>query len=367
MGNPQVLKANNIALFFLPLMAGMVVFSPEVLAQSSLGIGRSEQVIQPTGPFAGFFLWVQQQKAFYNEMRIALQSIREDGSGVWLLAGLSFLYGVLHAVGPGHGKAVVSSYMLANEVAARRGIYLSFASALLQGITAITIIGSIVLVLRGTGIKSDDLAGFLEISSYFLVMMLGAYLLWTKLLRKNHYHHEHDHSHNHHSHNHTHSHAHEHVHVQAHGHQLAFAHAHGSSHDHGHSHVHISHSHTCDSCGHSHAPDPTTLEGKFGGREAISAIFAVGLRPCTGAIIVLTFAFLNGMYLVGIFSTLAMSIGTGITVAVLALLAVTAKNTALQIAGWQDKAGTLHRLIEITGAAFVFLLGLLLFTASLSV
>ena len=62
-----------------------------------------------------------------------------------------------------------------------------------------------------------------------------------------------------------------------------------------------------------------------------------------------------------------MSLGTGITVATLALLAVYAKNTALKVAGIQDRAGQLHKIIEICGAALVFILGAVLFTAALSV
>ena len=65
------------------------------------------------------------------------------------MIGLSFAYGVFHAAGPGHGKAVISSYMLANEVALRRGIMLSFVSAFLQAATAIILMGIVFLALRG--------------------------------------------------------------------------------------------------------------------------------------------------------------------------------------------------------------------------
>jgi hypothetical protein len=93
-------------------------------AQSSLGIGASEAVVQPTGGlFGGFFLWINEmQRSFYREMTDALKAMREDGNAAWLLVGLSFAYGIFHAAGPGHGKAVISSYMLANEdaIEARR-------------------------------------------------------------------------------------------------------------------------------------------------------------------------------------------------------------------------------------------------------
>ena len=300
----------------------------DVFAQSSLGVGRSEQAIKPEGYFAGILFWIQQQQqAFYKAMTTSLKAIKEDGNAFWYLTGLSFTYGIFHAAGPGHGKAVISSYMLANEVAAKRGILLSFASAILQGITAVVVISTIMLFLRGTGIKTTNLAGSLEITSYFLVMLLGVYLLWTKIFKA----------------------------------KPAPIKIHEEHADPNHVH------HDSCGCGHSHAADPKMLEGKLGAKEAWSAIIAVGLRPCSGAIIVLTFAFLNGLYLAGIFSTFAMSIGTGITVATLALIAVSAKNVAIKITGAQNSLATIHRVIEISGAALVFILGFVLFSAALTV
>ena len=343
-----MLKQIGFALICVLVASLFLNFDIQALAQSSLGVGRSEQAIKPEGMFGGILFWIQQQQqGFYKAMTTSLRAIRDDGNTAWYLIGLSFLYGIFHAAGPGHGKAVISSYMLANEVAAKRGIALSFASALLQGITAIVIISAIMLFLRGTGIKSSNLAGTLEITSYFLVMMLGVYLLWTKVFIKK----------NAHAHSNTHSHAHDH------------------HHDHDHDHHHHTphpdpdHVHTDDcGCGHSHAADPKMLEGKnLSFKEAWSAVLAVGVRPCTGAIVVLSFAFLNSLYLAGVTAVLAMSIGTGITVAIIAIIAVTAKNTAVRIAGAQDSLGTIHRVIEISGAALVFLLGFLLFTAALTV
>ena len=99
----------------------------------------------------------------------------------------------------------------------------------------------------------------------------------------------------------------------------------------GHSHAE---GEVCETCGHSHAPDPALLSGdRFDWRTAWSAVAAVGIRPCSGALIVLSFAFLNGLWAGGILSVLAMAVGTAITVSVLATIAVTAKNWAVAFAG----------------------------------
>ena len=91
-------------------------------AQSSLGIGASEAMLPSTGLFAHWLYWINaQQQAFYRLLTGALKAMRTDGDKLWVLVGLSFVYGIFHAAGPGHGKAVISSYMLATEVALRRG------------------------------------------------------------------------------------------------------------------------------------------------------------------------------------------------------------------------------------------------------
>ena len=123
----------------------------------------------------------------------------------------------------------------------------------------------------------------------------------------------------------------------------------------------------CEACGHSHAPDPALIGGRdFDWRTAWSAVAAVGIRPCSGALIVLSFAFLNGLWSAGVLSVLAMAVGTAITVSLLATLAVTAKNWAVAFAGDGRAGNRVHAAIEIAGAGFVFLIGLLLLSASLT-
>ena len=334
-------------------------------AQSSLGIGTNEAMVPSTGLFSGWLAWINlQQQHFYRALTGALKGMREDGSRLWVLVGLSFAYGVFHAAGPGHGKAVISSYMLANEVALRRGIMLSFVSAFLQALTAIIVMALVFLVLRGTSVSMTDATWFLEVASYVLITLFGAWLLWRKaghrlaaLIGVNPAYSL--------SAAHAHAHGHGHGHVHAHGYA---SHSHGHEHAEAHSHAHVhAAGEVCETCGHSHAPDPALLSGdRFSWKTAWSAVAAVGLRPCSGALIVLTFAFLNGLFVGGVLSVFAMAVGTAITVSVLATMAVTAKNWAVAYAGDGRMGNRVHATIEIAGAAMVLLLGLLLLTASLA-
>jgi nickel/cobalt transporter (NicO) family protein len=329
-----------------------IVLAGAAHAQSSLGIGAAEPAITPTGLGGSVLYWVnQQQQAFYRALTGALKAMRSDPWQMWGLVSLSFLYGVFHAAGPGHGKAVISSYMLANEVALRRGVVLALFSSMLQALTAVTVVGVAYYLLRGLSVSMTQATHFMEIASYVLITLFGLWLLSRKLLslrttpalravpaQQPQAHSEH-------------------------------SHAHGGHQHHNHNHGHHYHEHAegevCSTCGHAHVPDPRLISGRnFSVREAWSAVIAVGLRPCSGALIVLTFSMLNGLWIAGIVSAFAMALGTAITVSALATLAVLAKGTAVRLAG-ASMGGTVGTMIEILGAATVFALGLLLLAASL--
>ncbi|MDX1732400.1 MAG: delayed-early response protein/equilibrative nucleoside transporter, partial [Aurantimonas coralicida] len=118
-------------------------------------------------------------------------------------------------------------------------------------------------------------------------------------------------------------------------------------------------------CGRSHMPDPKALSDRMTLGSALSAVIAVGLRPCSGAIVVLTFGLVNGLYLGGILSVFAMAFGTAITVSAIASLAVFVKGTALRFGGDGARGRWIGAGLEIAGALFLMLVGLLLLGGAL--
>src|SRR5205809_3484577 len=134
-------KANSLLLIFA-LIAGAAVLLgiADAFAQNPFGAPRAPAA-PPPGP-DGIGGWLLQRQAeFYRMLSRTIREAKTDGSAVWLLMGISFAYGIFHAAGPGHGKAVISSYLIANEETARRGVVLAFASALLQALVAIVLVG----------------------------------------------------------------------------------------------------------------------------------------------------------------------------------------------------------------------------------
>lgn len=329
-----------------PLAAGTAVPSsafaqPERAQGSPLGVPAPSGGTAPqsrraspgdglsASPAGGFWRWVQAtQRDLHRRLAAAIKRLKQGGGPAagWLLAGLSFLYGVVHAAGPGHGKAVISSYILANERTARRGILLGFLSSLVQAFSAVALVGILAVLLNAAGLQIKHAARALETASYALVAVIGAWLLFSQARR-----------------------------IWTGGTRT------GTS----RTGTHEPHDHAA-CCGHAHLPDARQIERAGDWRSAAAIVLAVGLRPCTGAILVLVFALANGLFLAGVGATFAMALGTAITVSALAVLAVGSRETAIRLAGsgsvWAER---IFNTAALLGAGLVLLLGGVLFAGSL--
>jgi nickel/cobalt exporter len=325
------------ALFILCML--LVFGALDVALAQPFGMTRSA----PPPEIGGFAGWIfAKQAEFYRMMSGTIRAAKADGSAAYTLMGISFLYGIFHAAGPGHGKAVISSYLVANNETWRRGVVLSFASALLQAVVAIAIVGIAAVLLNATAKTMGNAVRVIEIVSYALIVLIGLRLLWVKgrallhLLRPG----AHDH----------HGHAHDHH------------HGHGRAHDHGHDHHHDDEE-EASAWGHAHALEPAELKGPHWLRRGLTAIVAVGLRPCSGAIIVLVFALAQGLFWIGAASTFVMGLGTAITVATIATIAVGARGLAGKLAQAKPGAGMLLlRGFETAAALLIVAFGALLLT-----
>ena len=148
-------------------------------AASAQPFGMAHREAPPNfGPIAGWIL--SKQAEFYRMMSGTIRAAKADGSAAWTLLGISFIYGIFHAAGPGHGKAVISSYLVANNETWKRGVALSFASAIVQALTAIAIVGIAAILLGATAKMMGDTVRVIEEVSYGLIILIGLRLLWVK-------------------------------------------------------------------------------------------------------------------------------------------------------------------------------------------
>lgn len=275
----------------------------------------------PTGWFADWFgqisVW---QSHFYRQLTGAVRAWHEDGA--WLLIWLSFAYGVFHALGPGHGKAVISAFVLANHQSARNGALLAMLSALMQALVAIAMVSVLAGIFNVTAQVMNTGTRWLEMASYAFIVAVGLVLVWSRAIKP----------------------------------WLQKPAGQGGRHLH----------HAACGCG--HVPPLSLMTGRLDWRRAWAAIVAVGLRPCSGALIVLVFALSQDLFGAGIAAAFAMGLGTGITVAALAMFAVWSKN-ALARGGSRVSSRAAARLryaVESLAAVAVLLLGLLLLAGQIA-
>jgi len=293
-----------LAIGVAALLAAAIAWlvAPGIVApppRSPFGIGFREAAPAATG-IGGVILALQ--ASFSRSLNAAVSALR--GSGSWSpLVGLAFAYGVFHAAGPGHGKAVIAGYILAGEQALRRGATLSLCAALLQAGMAGAIVGLGTLVLNATAASITRAGTLIEAVSFALVALIGLLLTWRKAGRLTHL---------------------------------------GAG------------------CGPgcSHLPGPQALDTHDTWRERAGVVLAAGTRPCAGAVLVLVFAVSQGVPGAGVLAVLAMALGTALTTTALACLAVFAKRAALRLAGGRGQAGLLALGgLELVAAAFVLVLG----------
>lgn len=336
------------------------------------GLSRETQPQSTPGALEGFILQIRQkQQELHRDLIKVIRDMKSDETNrsLYLLLFASFLYGIFHAAGPGHGKMVISSYLLASEDQVRRGIKLTFLSSAAQAVSAILLVGLLAIALDLSRLEVAGQTRTLEIASYVLVIAIGLWMLNGAVRGRGC---GHDHSHGGHldgGHGHC-----------GHGHD---AHGHGKhqhdEHGHcGHGHGaqgHCSHSHHApghhDHGHHDHGHRTGTATAKTGVtktglRQYLGIILAVGIRPCTGAVIVLLFTLAQGVLLAGIAATFVMALGTAISVATLAILSVTSRRVALRVARsdspWQRRVQigmSVMGSLMIVGTGVVLLLATL--------
>jgi nickel/cobalt exporter len=348
------------------LVAILIAFAGGIVSAWSAPFGAPHPAAAGISA-SGVSGWIfAEQAALYRSLSGFIRASKEDGAAMWSLFGISFLYGVFHAAGPGHGKAVISSYLIANEETWRRGVVLSFASAGIQSIVAIIVVAIAAVLLGATARAIGLTIHLVEIVSYGLAILIGVRLLYVKgrgflmTLREL---------------------------TWRTAPELALASvpvAKGQTPTTlglsagspaaiamrgGHCMVdgctvhgfHCHDEHHASAWGHAHGPEPAELAGSGGWRQGLSAVVAVGLRPCSGAVIVLIFAQAQDLFWTGVGATLIMGLGTAVTVAAIATLAVSARGLATRLALTRAGFGMVAmRGIEACTAALIVAFGTLL-------
>jgi nickel/cobalt transporter (NicO) family protein len=325
------------------------------------GAGLPDDGYSGLAAFPRLFLLAIEVQTYFNErLTSAIEALKHNGAAAWTLMAISFLYGVVHAIGPGHGKAVVSSYVLANRQTLRNGVLLAFLAALAQAAGAVTLILVATAALRLTSVAITVLTYQFEIGSDVLIILLGLWMVFDKVI----------------------------VRLLRRGAPIP-----APSSDPANRGSIVSRFEArpistpadtparrlwrrfarpscaqaeCD-CNGLHMPNATAA-ATLGWSKAWSILATTALRPCTGALIVLVFARVEGVLTMGILAVFVMGLGVAITVSTLAILAAGLRGTAVALAGKKRPfAARLKTSLEIAASFAMLAAGLLMLAANLTI
>ncbi len=271
------------------------------------------------------------QKGLHQQMTQLLQQVKTDPrqAGAMLML-FSLAYGVLHALGPGHGKVVITTFLATHPARLTTTLRLTLLASLLQGAVAIGLV-TLMLVILQTSSRQLHLSSYwLEKGSYLLVIGLGLWIgaraikrLWRQRRPR----------------------------AAVTIHRLRAAHQHDAH---------------C-GCAHAHMPSAQQVAGAVSVKTQLLLVASMGLRPCSGAIMMLLFSRVIGVYLWGVLSAMAMALGTALTISAIGLLVQRSRALAQRLganSGAASTAALAIPLLALIGSALLIAAGLALWQSA---
>jgi len=234
------------------------------------------------------------------------------------LALASLLYGVFHALGPGHGKTIISTFFLAKEAKLRHSLMAGYLIALVHAVSALTIVLALFFIVRGvfsTGFESAS--RIVQTFSFGAIALIGAFMLVQRIRGREH--------------------------------------SHGRRFDPGKA---------CER-DEAHDHELEVGSGEVAGKELFGVALASGVVPCPGASAIILVCLSLNVMLAGVVAVTLISLGMGLTVSVIGAMAILAKRGVLKMsaASHGDASSLARRIVEIAGAAVLFVFGLVFFIA----
>ncbi|WP_017223139.1 nickel/cobalt transporter [Moritella dasanensis] len=286
------------------------------------------------------------QKQINNELSELLYAAKHEG----LMAGLSlmmmsFLYGILHSVGPGHGKLIVTTYIATQDAKVKLSLIITLVSSLMQALVAVALVSVLLMLFDASMRDINHKAELLIPLSFYTAILLGVVIIWRNLMLMYRV-------------------------VKANEQPLASA----SSTDSSiviqrltpistpTSLAHHVHDDNC-GCGHQHVVSSAQINDASSFKEYLAIILSIGIRPCTGAIMVLLFANMLDIYWLGIVSAVVMALGTALTTSTIAIMTITGKQVVrryLAAGKPRNQASITKFIVPIVGGLVLILLGVLL-------
>ncbi len=229
----------------------------------------------------------------------------ESVKAIMVLFFLAFIYGILHSMGPGHGKIFIFSYILTERPNIKRAVFISYAIATVHAMSGLLVAVIILFVLeKFTSMywENSNISVLMTQISYLIMIFIGAWLFYRILAGKQH--------------------------------------------------------------SHSHSHDIPQNSWK----QTLPFVLSTGIVPCPGTIIIVTYLASMNLFNVGLASVFFIILGMGITIFIIGLIAIFSKQLVLKITSIDSKSYTkIYQWVSAIGALFLVLFGIAFFMGSFNV
>lgn len=222
---------------------------------------------------------------------------------IFIIILVTFIYGMIHALGPGHGKTIIFSYFLRERPNIREGIIAGNLIGFLHAGSALILVLILYFIIKKSFLHTiEDVSRLIKLISYGLITLIGLYLLIKT--------------------------------------SIDFKKQRDSN------VINI------------HAIQNT--------KSLIPFSIAVGMVPCTGTTIILLFSLSIGIPIIGIISTFFMALGMATTISLVGILTITAKQNAIKFVSRKNRLSSIfERSTSVIGSLLMISLGILLFTSNI--
>ena len=243
------------------------------------------------------------QKKIREQLSQFGRQIKENSTGkaFWMFLFFSFIYGIIHALGPGHGKTIVCSYFLNRPGKYFHGIIMGNFCSFIHSFSSVAIISGIYIFLKTTGlVQFETVSALLTKVSYLFLVIIGLFLFGMTFYNLTHR----------------------------------------------------------DNIVHGHFHETVDVDTRL----MFLTAFASGIVPCPGAALVLIFSITHNILTQGLIAMVCIALGMGLTTSFFAVLTIMSRNTIFHLT---EKNKTLFLFIYLTisfvGSLIVLFTGLLFF------
>ncbi len=240
------------------------------------------------------------QRSLNKNLSLLTKRIKETKSTklLFFIMFVTFIYGVVHALGPGHGKTLTFSYFLSEETNIKKGIAVGCIIGFLHATSALFLVLLLYFTIKKAHLNNiEEMSRTIKLVSYALIAVIGLFLLAKKVydIRK----------------------------------RRGFK------------------------------GEEIEIQNT---QSIIPFAIAVGLVPCTGSTIVLLFSLSLGVLKIGIISIIFMALGMATTISIVGILTILAKSKVKKILSEKSNGYSLFQnIVSVLGAFLIFMLGAILF------